>query len=143
MTTHTYAGHTLDEIKAAANSITRWPIDAPKTGVERQFMDQIANPATVLAMAARIEELERDRHAARLEGFRLAQDMAASVAMNAPITSNELTYDAKAVSFHASAKIRAMQPPAEWCDMGFPISAPSADWPHPDGFAGGLTEKQK
>ena len=44
-----YAGHTLAEIKAAAENYLDFPL----------CFEAITNPATVLAMAARIEELER------------------------------------------------------------------------------------
>lgn len=194
MTTHTYAGHTLAEIKEAADAawlgpwkvvldehqhycggthkerriFTAWDhpqlgcpapivngsvgIPAEKDGpaIHMVSIDQVnadhiatANPATVLDMAARIEELERDRHAARLEGFRLAREMAAKACDFMQYFRLEGFAKREATNKDCAAVIRNLLPPGEWFDIGNTISPTVAEWPHPDGFAGGLTEQQK
>lgn len=75
MTDHTYAGHTLPEIKAAAeatNDIIRshgWNGTVEMgdhMGNDESFM-KLASPVTMLALAARIEELESAWHVETLE----------------------------------------------------------------------------
>lgn len=77
-----------------------------------------------------IEELERECDAARLEGFRAAQEIAAEIAGE---------YD-NTIEQDVLSRIRAMQPPVEWCATAVDaprntLSRPTeSDWPHPDGF---------
>ncbi|WP_024302573.1 hypothetical protein [Pseudogulbenkiania sp. MAI-1] len=119
----TYAGRTLADIKEAA--------EAADPCAAREVL---ASSDIVLAMVARIEELEREHHTARLEGFHTARLMAARQC------------DSVAAEFYSAAAnrcasgIRAMQPPAEWSgvtdvESSRPVTSPTeADWPHPDGF---------
>lgn len=111
----TYAGHTLAEIKEAAAQLA-------------------TSPDVVLAMVARLEELERKHDAAHLRGFRAAQDMAVKKCDDVA----EAFYSAAAN--RCAASIRVMVPPEEWSlssDIAHSRSASSpaeSDWPHPDGF---------
>lgn len=218
MTNHTYAGRTLDEIKAAAEAATPGPWDqahrqhdylplpagkyyttqvfdengetianmawhrVPIDGGVRTDRSEnalyiaTANPATVLAMAARLKELERElteakksnthaglremyqraaheRDAARLEGFRLARGMAMMALFRAGATLPAPDAKGTIESAHNSglccalAMIDAMNPLSNWLKLsenfGKSLDVTNADWPQPDGFAGGLTEQQK
>lgn len=67
---HTYAGHTLAEIKAAAELAQTMPWEKSITEVpyraKAEFL-ALANPSTVLSMAARIEYLESAWHVETME----------------------------------------------------------------------------
>lgn len=80
-------------------------------------------------LADAIDQLRTQRDAARIEGFRLALEMAASVLND---------YD-HIIEQEAMKRISTMQPPAEWNVTA--VGQADAEWPHPDGFADGLTEK--
>ncbi|HJV53069.1 MAG TPA: hypothetical protein VJ652_16500 [Noviherbaspirillum sp.] len=222
MSEQNYAGHTLAEIKAAAeatNDIIRshgWDGTVEMgdhMGKDESFM-KLASPVTMLALAARIEELERELHRVTTEPptgvapcarlcehvalksqheadkrriADLAQDHAAALRLVAEVRHacgddgkrmpdelvqyvGELTRDAARYrqlrrgqcwsvidgigkSLRADeldAAIDTMQPPAEWGGAQNGPNTPEnpvvtgngavTNWPHPDGFAGGLTE---
>ena len=119
-----YAGRTLAEIKEAA----------VKTADDGNPQEVPTHSARLLAMIARIEELEHTHDAVQLAGFRAAQEMAAKQC------------DKLAEEFYSAAanrcagSIRAMQPPTSWDAIasiatdGQPSRPVEADWPHPDGF---------
>lgn len=243
MTHHTYAGHTLAEIKEAAGLADHgeWQssaimVDAfgkvaqavcsdyqavfltdgnePRHSMNVDFA-ATANPATVIAMAARIEELEAELHrvttepptgtapchrlcehvalksrheadrrrireleaqlnasilarreaqleaqqakeernrvgvdirretvakidAARLEGFEAAREIAHAACVEFAESHLVASYIERAIGADRCASaIRAMKPSTPRS----PVADPQP-WPHPDGFAGGLTEKQ-
>jgi len=90
-------------------------------------------------LADAIDQLRKQRDAARLQGFEAAREMAANLSDNLPAR-----WDGNVglmLTKELSSSIRAMQPPDERGNIGIPISTQEQPWPHPDGFAGGLTEK--
>lgn len=117
-----YAGHSLAEIKEAATTSADNGTPVP------------TDPAMLLALISRIEELERTHDTARLAGFKAAQEMAARQCD----TLAEEFYSAAAI--RCASSVRAMQPPEPWDAITgetsdrHPLRPIEAEWPHPDGF---------
>nr|WP_294865842.1 hypothetical protein [uncultured Pseudogulbenkiania sp.] len=117
-----YAGYTLAEIKEAATTSADDGTPVP------------TNPAMLLDLIGRIEELERAHDTAWLAGFKAAQEMAARQCD----TLAEEFYSAAAI--RCASSVRAMQPSASWeattseASDRHPLRPAETEWPHPDGF---------
>lgn len=147
---------------------------AATAATQRNAMD--VAEAVLLAMAARIETLERGRDAARnfgncaklelervqaerdqarLEGWRTARDQSHKACTEYAENLVHGNVDRAIGADRCASTIRAMQPPAEWSDHVehnlemVPIairgdaSGAIFEWPHDDGFGGGLTERNR
>lgn len=116
-----------------------------------------------------IDVLERfaalSADAARLEGWQAAREAAHKACTEYAESRVQGNIERAIGADRCASSIRAMQPPAEWGDIGIPAPCrisyvltekgrelanrigdkyrSVAIWPHPDGFAGGLTERNE